>query len=107
MEATGASMSRSDEQSSSREQAFATLAMPAEGSAASYPSRELLPQGRPAYGYQQDADLRSNDSLPSSLDEAQRLYYPLGDRQYSCASLEDDLVDLSSRVQSPGIDEDQ
>jgi SHAQKYF class myb-like DNA-binding protein len=103
--------SRSDHQSSSRRQASATSSTTAQGSTASYPTRWYRPRELrrypSSYGYQQDADLRSDDSFPSSLDEAQRLYYPLGDRQNSSASLEDDLVYLSSRVRSPDVDEDQ
>jgi SHAQKYF class myb-like DNA-binding protein len=103
--------SRSDHQSSSRQPASATSSTTAQRSTASYRTQWYpLPELRrypSSYSYQQDADLRSNDSFPSSLDEAQRLYYPLGDRQNSSASLEDDLVYLSSRVRSPDVDEDQ
>jgi hypothetical protein len=92
--------------SSNRPQPFSNASMPPEDSAATYPTQSYPPP--------QDTPLNPStshrvlsDPLPSGLDEAQRLYYPSGNYEQSDTSNDDKFASLSSRVQSPGVEEDE
>jgi hypothetical protein len=87
--------------------------MPPEDSEAAY-SRQLQPSGRqtplsPSTSDRNEevTERRPSDPLPLGLDEAQRLYYPSENNEQSDISNDDRFSSLYSRVQSPGVEEDE